>query len=432
MLGGVDVFEATPPFALDGRHHAAGAFVIPMTQVFSRYARDLLEPQVYPDTRRGPREAIEEPYDVSAWSLGMQLGVDVVFTREPLPASLAMTKVDGKPAVAGSLTGAGRGYAFDYAGPDTAIAINRLLRAGARVTFDGPSRVSATGVDRAVMAEAARAFGLHVIAGPVAADPLKSRATVPRAPRVAVYAPWTDGNADEGWTRWVLEQYEFDVTTIRNADIAGAPGAFLKARFDAIILPDQPARDIVDGSSEPTIRPEYRGGIGEAGIDHLARFVTSGGTLVTLGAASHLAIDRLRVPVRDLKRALRRDEHGAPGSVLRLDVDTSHAIGYGMAPASFAFYVNGPILALTDEAGARRARVVARYPAENVLASGWLVGSDSMEGRAAVVSVDAAPGRIVLFGIRPQHRAQSQVTFPLLFNALYLSVAETAGAAASQ
>ena len=47
-----------------------------------------------------------------------------------------------------------------------------------------------------------------------------------------------------------------------------------------------------------------------------------------------------------------------------------------------------------------------------------------MAGRAAVVPVDMNPGRLVLFGLRPQHRAQTQATFPLLFNALYLSTVQ--------
>ena len=50
-----------------------------------------------------------------------------------------------------------------------------------------------------------------------------------------------------------------------------------------------------------------------------------------------------------------------------------------------------------------------------------LKGEELMAGRAAVVSVYLNPGRVVLFGLRPQHRAQTHATFPMLFNALYLS-----------
>jgi hypothetical protein len=51
-----------------------------------------------------------------------------------------------------------------------------------------------------------------------------------------------------------------------------------------------------------------------------------------------------------------------------------------------------------------------------------------MAGRAAVMSIDMTPGRVVLFGIRPQHRGQTRATFPLLFNALYMAAAEPGAA----
>jgi len=424
VRGGVEVYRAESPFEADGQRYGAGTFVIPMTQVFARYAKDLLERQTYPDVRRGLNESVEAPYDVTAWSLGMLFGVEVTFIRTALPAPPRMTRVAGRRGVPGRLTGGGARYLFEYAGADTAIAMNRLLAAGARVVFDGPSQVAVTGVARERMEALSRAFGLSVSATDPPAMPAGSKPAADlllRPPRIGVYAPWTGGNMDEGWTRWVLEQYEFNPATIHNADLRAGE---LRQRFDAIILPDQAPREIIDGFAAETIRPEYRGGIGDQGVQNLARFVAEGGTLIALGAASDLALDRLPIPVRNIKRGLRRDEHFAPGTILRLQVDTSQPDGYGMPADTYGFYTNGPFFAPLEGFTSPATRVIARYAASDVLASGWLKGEEVMAGRAAVVSIEMSPGRVVLFGLRPQHRGQTHATFPLLFNALYLAAAQ--------
>jgi hypothetical protein len=252
-----------------------------------------------------------------------------------------------------------------------------------------------------------------------------------RSPRIGVYAPWGGGSTDEGWTRWILERYGFDTTTLHNADLRTLSGRDLRLEFDAIVLADQPPGEIVNGQVDETTPPEYRGGIGEQGIERLNAFVSAGGTLVALGSASHFVIDHMRVPVRDVKRLLRRDQHAGPGSIIQIDVNASNVIGYGMAPHTRAFYVNGPIFTVAEDQS-DRVTIIASYSERGLLASGSLIGGHHMAGRAAVVSIDARPGRIVLFGIRPQHRAQTEVTFPLLFNALYLSAVSEARASDSQ
>ena len=191
-----------------------------------------------------------------------------------------------------------------------------------------------------------------------------------------------------------------------------------------IILADQSPQAIVAGASGNNVRPEYRGGIGDDGVEALKKFVAEGGTLVTLGAASDFAIENFPVPVRNAKRGLSRDEHFAPGTILRVEVDTTHPIGYGMAAETYGFYNNSPFFTLVEGFNSQKTSVVARYPNRDVVASGWLKGEELMTGRAAVVSVDMNPGRIVLFGLRPQHRAQTHATFPMLFNALYLSTTD--------
>jgi hypothetical protein len=419
-MGGVEIYRADAPFEADGTKYGTGTFVIPMTQVFARYAKDMLEKQTYPEVRRSPTSAPEPPYDVTAWSLGLLLGVDTVFVKSALPA-MKMTKVDGVPKVAGDVTGSGNRFAFDYKGADSAIAINRLLKDGAHLSFDAPSHVVATNVSRSRVESVARDLGLSVKASASEVRSTKSEVradVVFHAPRVAMYQPWTGGNMDEGWTRWVLEQYEFNLTSIHNADIRAGK---LRQKFDTIIIADQNPRDIIAGFDAPQIRPEYRGGIGEAGLDHLKQFVADGGTLVTMGNACDLAIEKLPIPVRNLKKGLTRDQHFAPGAILKLEVDTQHPIGYGVAGDTYGFYINSPFFQLTEGFNSQRSSVVARYPNTGVIASGWLKGEELMAGRAAVVSIDMNPGKVVLFGLRPQHRAQTHATFPLLFNALYLS-----------
>ena len=421
QLGGVDVYRADVEFEADGRKYAAGTFVIPMAQVFARYAKDMLEKQTYPEVRRSPTSPPEPPYDVTAWSLGLLLDVDHVMVHKPLDIEAKLTKLNAVPKLDGKVSGQGPRYVFDYRGADDAIAINRLLKDGARVSLTSDKVWIANAPKKtldAVASDAALQVTTTTAAVPAAAVAVK-------APRIGMYSPWTGGNMDEGWTRWTLEQYGFTNTTLHNADVrAGA----LRDRFDVIILPDQSPRQMIDGANGPQIRPEYRGGIGDEGVNALRDFIARGGTLVTLGAASDLAIERFGVPLKNLKNGLNRDQHFAPGTIVNIEVDAAHPLAYGMERRSYGFYNNSPFFSLLEGFSSHKLAVVARYPNTDVVASGWLKGEDLMAGRAAVVSVDMNPGRIVLFGLRPQHRAQTHATFPMLFNALYLSTSGDAAA----
>ncbi len=420
-MGGVEVSRAGAAFETGGKSYPAGTFVVPMSQVFARYAKDMLEKQTYPEVRRTPDSPPEPPYDVTAWSLGMLLGVDTVFLKDPVPAAAVLAPVGDPVAVpAGRVTGNGPRFVFPYTGPDTAIAINRLLKDGAEVAFEGgaggAARVAVSGVARARLEALATELDLDVTAGP-ATRGAAAGARV-RAPRIAMYQPWGGGNMDEGWTRWVLEQYGFTLTSIHNADVKAGK---LGDKFDVVILADQSPRAIVNGQTGAWIKPEYRGGIGDDGLEALKAFVAGGGTLVTLGQASDLAIEQWPIPVRDIKAKLSRDEHFAPGTIVNVQVDDSQPIGYGVAAGTYGFYNNSPFFELVEGFSSDAVKVIARYPNSGIVASGWLKGEDLMAGRAAVVSIDLMPGRLVLFGLRPQHRAQTHATFPLLFNALYTS-----------
>jgi hypothetical protein len=220
---------------------------------------------------------------------------------------------------------------------------------------------------------------------------------------------------DEGWSRWVFDhQAAAEYSSVEDKEMRAGD---LHARFGTIIIPDQSPRAILNGYRAGTMPPELTGGIGAEGLKSLRAFVLDGGTLVCLNRASDFAIEQFKLPLRDVTAGLDRTQFYAPGSILRIELDTSHPIAQGMARESIAWVENSPVFEVSDEKEAARVRVIARYPANvSPLLSGWLLGGERIRGKAALVEVTLGKGRIYLFGFRPQYRGQSLATYPLFFN----------------
>ncbi len=143
LIAGIEVHRATKEFKQDGETYGAGTYVIPFDQVFARYAKDILEKQTYPEVRRAPNAPAEAPYDVSAWSLGMQFGVKTVFAKTALPADMALEKVSATPKPIMMAAAGANVTSFAYTGAEDARLINRLLKAGAE-GCDGQAAVEVT------------------------------------------------------------------------------------------------------------------------------------------------------------------------------------------------------------------------------------------------------------------------------------------------
>lgn len=217
--------------------------------------------------------------------------------------------------------------------------------------------------------------------------------------------------------RWILEQYEFDYTTLHDADIK--QGA-LNDSADTILIPQQKASDIQDGIKEKNkfdepYPPEYTGGLGTLGGEQLRKFAESGGTIVAIDSACDFVIDQLHLPVRNVVDDLKQDEFYCPGSLLRIIVDNTHPLGFGMERDHVAAFVNSPVYELVESGVGT---VIARYAANNPTLSGWILGSKKLEGKPAIIDVSIGAGKAILIGFRVQFRAQARNTYRLLFNSL--------------
>jgi Zinc carboxypeptidase len=342
----VEVRAALGSFTLGRDRFFPGTYVVVMRQPYAAFAKATLERQAYPDLREYPGGPPLRPYDVTAHTLPLLLGVRVLAVADSLPVALS-----------------------------------------APVTAPPP---------------------VHHAAGLSAED--NGRA----APvRIGVYRSYV-ATPDEGWTRWVFDTRGVPYATVEDSEIRAG---HLAARFDALVLPAEDPLAILNGLPAERYPARFAGGLADAGVQALRDFVDAGGTLIAFNQSSDLAIGALDLPVTDVLTDLGPSDFYGPGSLLRLQLDTTSALAAGMSAQTAAWFEAGPAFEVRDPA---RARVVARYPADSsaVLLSGWLRGASQLAGKAALVDVRRGRGHVVLFGFRPQYRGQSLATFPLLFNAL--------------
>ncbi|MGH7717621.1 MAG: hypothetical protein ACREON_02095, partial [Gemmatimonadaceae bacterium] len=365
-----------------------GTLVVPTAQPYGSFAKALLERQRYPDLREYPGGPPKRPYDVTAHTLPLLMGVQVAAIADSLPP----------------------------------------LRSRAHLLS---VRVDSVSLTKRRRPSAARAVPSGSGPGPTA----RAQSASPgdsAAPRVAIYRSHVP-SMDEGWTRWVFDRYGVPYVTLVDRDVRAGG---LRARFDAIILPDQSPRSLERGTAAE-YPDSLRGGLGAGGAAALRAFVEAGGTLIAFNDASNYAIGALRLPVRNVLDSVSARDFYAPGSILQVTLPGRPATGDDLsllvpddgAAAPFvralregggvwnvAWFEESPAFEVTDPA---RATVVLAYPTDrDALLSGWLLGGERLRGRAALVDVRLGEGHVILFGFRPQYRAQTLATYPLIWAAL--------------
>ncbi len=231
------------------------------------------------------------------------------------------------------------------------------------------------------------------------------------APRIAYHKSWQEA-MEGGWTRWVFDQHGLRYDTIKDARIRAGN---LRRDYDVLVMQAQSAASIRNGWAPGSMPEQYTGGIGDAGVAAVRAFVEQGGRLVTIEGATEFAVEVFGLPVKSAVAGLRPQEFYVPGSILQLDVDTTHPLATGVAGTTSAWYWGD---SLAFDVSDPAVRVIARYGSGNPLRSGWILGPERLAGKPALLEASVGRGSVVLFGFQPNYRAQSVVTWPLLFNAL--------------
>jgi len=470
-FGAVEIHKASAPFTANGKQYAAGSWVIRTAQPYGAFAKTMLEKQNYPDLRLFPGGPPEPPYDVTAHTLWMLMGVDVDSIDKPFDAQLELLKaVTPVPSAAPA-----RPKGAYLIGPEsygTFKVVTELQKANVPIfrasqAFDAQDHTFAAGTyvipptvaAQKIIDKAAKNIGVPILAADraPAVDGFKLK------PNTKVGLWKGAGNMPGGWLMWILEQYGVNHEIVKSQDFQGD----LNTKYDVILLPSGTTRArVVNGLDAKRNDPaewSWAFGVGEDGWKKLRAFVENGGTLLAIGTAVETARELLdlpiekalpegaprfgpgggqqtaqQVPANAVDRALRdaftspanlmqvlRDRVAlpenlfyCPGSLLQNEFDPNHPVAWGM-PERWPIFFEGDQAYRLRPGFGMEASVASRYPRANILQSGWLLGEEYLRDQANVVSFRVGKGYVVTYGSQVDFRAQPRATFKLLFNGMF-------------
>ncbi|MFY0592946.1 M14 family metallopeptidase [Roseivirga sp.] len=420
LQGGLKAHRATAAFTANGKSYDAGAIIFYGAQSYRPFLADLLETQVYPDQFLYPGGPPQPPYDLAGWTLPMQMGVTVDKIESSFNAQ-ADEVTDKLTFDKGSVTGNGRyGFVFSNKDNQSATAVNRLQKQGyavSQMTSDqgdlhaGSFMVrNKRGLQNRIQ-ELADQLGLDFVG--IQKKPTATLKALKKI-KLGIYKSW-QANMDEGWSRWMLEQFEFDLDTLHNVDIQSGD----LSQYTAIIMPSQSPNGILNGNRKGRMPEKFVGGIGTNGVEALDTYAKAGGTLIFYDNASDFAIQQFKLPVKNVTAGLRPNDFFIPGSLIRTDVDADHRLGFGMMEQVAASFNRSRGFKMND--GATGVTEIAKYASDDLLMSGWALGEENhLANTSAMMHVAHGEGNLVLFAFRPQFRGQPRGTYKLIFNSIYL------------
>jgi hypothetical protein len=419
----VEIHELTEDTQHEGHSLRSGDQLVLTLQPFGNFAQTMLETQRYPDIRHYPGGPPKQPYDSTAHSLPLTMGVTTYELKGQMdtpPNKISHERVSPK-AEPNDLQ-KGTSYAIDPRANDAFKLVNRLLASGVHVSRTsevssigdsslqaGSFLIQSTSETDEILRDSRSSIHAEIAGISLTSETSGKRLRIPRVGVYQSYVPSTE----EGWTRFVLDQYEFQHEPIWEWAVRETD---LPRRFDVIVIPHQTVRQIQRGFNSATYSKRYSGGLGDVGVEKLLDFANSGGTLIVWDGSARWATRHFDLPVVNVLAGLTNSDFFSPGSLLDIRINTDHPIGYGMPENAAALFMNGPAWRL------KQGQSIAEFSEEKPLLSGLLIGSDKIAGTTALATVPMGRGQIIMFGFRPHFRAQARGTYKLFFNSIYSSV----------
>lgn len=453
LLGtGVRVHRATDSFEVAGHSYPKGSYVVKTGQSFRAHVLDMFEPQDHPNDFAYPGGPPTRPYDSAGYTLAYQMGIRFDRILDGFNAPLeeirdeAITPPPSKVLDAEGAVGFWLSPRFN----DAFLAVNRLLKHGEEVRrLQKPSEIDGVSYEAGSFFIPARPTTQPILEK-LAADlgtPFRGGKTAPGAEAVALkparLALWDrpGGSMPSGWTRWLLERFEFPFQVVQASDLERED---LRDSFDAILLVDGaymaaggPGNRPPGGDAPPQGPGPGGQGPGQRAVlsarnslPHLKAFLEAGGTILAIGGSTRLGQD-LDLPLKNQlvdaddegnERPIPAEKYYVPSSVLALRVDPSQPLAWGLNDRVDVMFSMSPTFRPIEGEGTEDLRPVGWFDSKTPLRSGWAWGQERLDGGVAIVDARVGKGRLALFGPQVLFRGQPHGTFKFVFNGIVQSV----------
>lgn len=443
LKNGVDVHRATADFSVGAKSYPRGSYVVKTAQAFRPHVLDMFEAQDHPNDFAYPGGPPIAPYDATGWTLAWQMGVEFDRIQDGFDGPFARITEELASPPPGTVAGANNasGYLVAHIN-DAFTAVNRALKSGGKAWWytDG---VAAGGVsfeagafyletDRATVDALARDKGLSFVG--VSGRP-SGRAMELQPVKIGLWDQY-GGSMPSGWTRMLLEDFEFDFEVVYppqldNGDLSA---------YDVLLFEDGaiPERDGGGGGfggrggqlDESTIPADLRSRIGRVSVattvPRILDYARNGGTVIALGTSSNLALHTgLPITNHMVKdgRPLTSEEYFIPGTLIDMKVEHTSPVTAGMGAYAPVMFSRSPTFRLGAGAEAQGVRKIGWFDSDKPLRSGWAWGQEYLKDGVAAMEVDFGQGKLFLYGPELTFRSQPHGMFPLVFNGIYYGTA---------
>ncbi|MEJ2203996.1 MAG: M14 family metallopeptidase [Gemmatimonadota bacterium] len=446
IKNGVRVHQATRDFEVSGRRYPAGSWIVKSDQAYRPHVLDMFEPQDHPDDFTYEGGAPVPPYDNAGYTLAYQMGVTFHRILEGFegPFDVVQDPASPPPGRVANAEGAA-GFLLSHAVNDVAIVTNRLLAQGHPVSWlkhetvvrgrhFPAGTVYVPGGEQVVekLSDWAAELGIDV----QGTDRPPGEVLALGPARVGLWDQY-GGSIPSGWTRWIFETFEFPYELVYPSRLNEGD---LRKQYDVLVFVTDaiPARDsdggggfaiFGEGPDEEAIPPEFRAWLGEVTVaetvPHLLRFMEEGGTVIAIGTSTALA-GHAGLPLADHLvdgegQPVSEADYYVPGSVLRVRVDNTRPLAFGVPDEVDVFFNNSPVLRLQPEAPRAGVTPVAWFDDSEPLRSGWAWGQHRLRDGIAIAEARVGRGHLFLFGPEITMRGQPHGTFKFLFNGIHLA-----------